>query len=60
MRYIHIGSSRYEYYGGSTFGRFLKHTLLFVYSKTVVEWLHVVMRENCYGCEVDCPILVQY
>jgi hypothetical protein len=33
--------------------RFLRHTLLFVYAKTVVEWLSVVVNDNCYWCEVD-------
>ena len=42
------------------FERVLKHTLLFVYAKTVVELLPVVVKENCYGCEVAHPSQTQY
>jgi len=40
------------------FERFLIHTLLFVYAKTVVELLPVV--DNGYGCEVDHPSQTQH
>jgi hypothetical protein len=35
-------------------------TLLFVYAKTVVECLPVVVKENYYGCEVDHPSQTQH
>ena len=34
--------------------------MLFVYGKTVVELLPVVVKQNCYGCEVDRPSQKQY
>ena len=42
------------------FERFLKHSLLLVYAKTVVELLPVVVMDNCYGCEVDHPSQAQH
>ena len=42
------------------FERYLKHALLFVYAKTVVELLPIVVMDNCYGCEVDNPSQTQH
>jgi hypothetical protein len=43
------------YYEGQNVERFLKHTMKFLYARTILELLNDVVKENCYGCEVDHP-----
>jgi len=40
--------------------RFLKHTLDFLYARTILDLLNDVVKENCYGCEVDDPSQVHH
>jgi hypothetical protein len=48
------------YYEGQNVERFLKHTMEFLYARTILELLNDVVEENCYGCEVDHPSQVQH
>lgn len=32
-----------------------KHTLEFLYARTILELLPEIVKENCYGCEVNHP-----
>ena len=48
------------YYEGQKVERFLKHTLDFVYARTILGLLDGEVKENCYGCEVDHPSQVQH
>jgi hypothetical protein len=48
------------YYEGQNVERFLKHTMEFLYARTILELLNDVVKENCYGCEVDHPSHVQH
>jgi hypothetical protein len=41
------------YYEGQKVERFRKHTLDFVYARSILDLLNDVVKENCYGCEVD-------
>ena len=41
------------YYEGNKVERFLRHTSEFLYAMTVLEVLDDVVKENCYGFEVD-------
>lgn len=40
--------------------RFLKQTLDFLYARTVLELLNEVVKDNCYGCEIDHPSQTQH
>lgn len=40
--------------------RYIKHTMNFLYARTILELLNDVVRENCYGCEVDHPSQVHH
>ena len=42
-------------YEGQKIERFLKHTLDFLYARAILDLLDDVVKENCYGCEVDHP-----
>ena len=48
------------YYEGQKIERFLGHTLDFLYARTVLELLNDVVKENCYGCEVNHPSQVHH
>ena len=48
------------YYEGQKVERFLKHTLDYLYARTILELLNDVVKENCYGCEVDHPSQVEH
>lgn len=48
------------YYEGQKIERFLKHTFDSLYAQTILETLYDVVKENCYGCEVDHPSQVQH
>ena len=49
-----------KYYEGQKVERFLKHTLEFLYARTILELLNDVVKEHCYGCEVDHPSQVEH
>lgn len=40
--------------------RYLKHTLQFLYARVILELLNDVVKENCYGCDVDHPSQAQH
>ena len=48
------------YYEGQKAERFLKHTLDYLYARTILDLLNDVVKENCYGCEVDHPSQVEH
>jgi hypothetical protein len=39
------------YYEGQNVERFLKHTMEFLYARTILELLSGVVKKDCYGCE---------
>lgn len=48
------------YYEGQKVERYMRHTLNFLYAKTILELLNEVVVENCYGCEVSHASQVQH
>ena len=50
----------YTYYESQKENRFLKHTLDFIDARSILDLLDHVIKENCYGCQVDHPSQVQH
>ena len=50
----------YTYYESQKENRFLKHTLDFIYARSIVDLQDHVIKENCYGCQVHHPSQVQH
>lgn len=40
--------------------RLLKHTLNFLYARSILGVLDDVVKEHCYGCEIDHPSQTQH
>lgn len=40
--------------------RYFKDILQFLYARVILEQLNYVVKENCYGCEVDHPSQIQH
>lgn len=48
------------YYKDSKMNRLLKHTLNFLYARSILGVLDDVVKEHCYGCEIDHPSQTQH
>lgn len=48
------------YYKDSKVNRLLKHTLNFLYARSILGVLDDVVKEHCYGCEIDHPSQTQH